>query len=64
VIINIQFGNTLTQLANLPKGAKLNMNDPFGKKGRPFWQIVLLLSALAGGILYLLISYELIKIHF
>ena len=64
VIINIQFGNTLTHLANLPKGAKLNMNDPFGKKGRPMWQIVLLLSALAGGVLYLLISYELIKIHF
>jgi hypothetical protein len=64
VIINIQFGNTLTHLANLPKGAKLNMNDPFGKKSRPMWQIVLLLSALVGGILYLLISYELIKIHF
>ncbi len=64
VIINIQFGNTLTHMANLPKGAKVNMNDPFSKKGRPMWQIVLLLSALAGGALYLLISYELIKIHF
>lgn len=64
VIINIQFGNTLTHLANLPKGAKVNMNDPFSKKGRPLWQVVLILSALAGGVLYLLISYELIKIHF
>ena len=64
VIINIQFGNTLTHLANLPKGAKLNMNDPFGKKGRPMWQIVLLLSAIAAAVIYLLLSYELIKIHF
>ena len=64
VIINIQFGNTLTHLANLPKGAKLNMNDPFSKKGRPMWQIVLLLSAIAAAVIYLLLSYELIKIHF
>lgn len=64
VIVNIQFGNTLTHLAELPKGAKINMNDPFTKKGRPAWQLILLLSALLGGVLYLLISYGLIHIRF
>ena len=34
-VVNIHFGNTLTQLAELPKGAKINLNDPFTKKRRP-----------------------------
>jgi len=63
-IVNIQFGNTLTQLADLPEGAKINMNDPFTKKGRPLWQIVLLFSMVIGSILYLIWKFELVKIHF
>jgi len=39
------------------------MNDPFTKKGRPMWQIVLIISMLVGSLLYLLWKYELIKIH-
>jgi hypothetical protein len=63
-IVNIQFGNTLTQLADLPKGAKINLNDPFTKKKRPFLKTVFILSVLAGIVLYFLWKYELIKIHF
>ena len=43
-IVNIQFGNTLTKLVTLPKGAKINLNDPFTKKKRPFLTILLLMS--------------------
>jgi hypothetical protein len=64
VIINIPFGNTLTQIANLPKNAKINTNDPFSSKGRPFWQIAVLFLLLAIGALYLLWKYELIILHF
>ena len=62
-IVNIQFGNTLTHLADLPKGAKINLNDPFTKKKRPFLKTVFILSVLAGITLYLLWKYDLIKIH-
>ncbi len=64
VIVNIQFGKTLTHLADLPKGAKINMNDPFTKKGRPLWQIVLVLSAIIGSCLFLLLKYKVVNIHF
>ena len=63
-IVNIPFGNTLTHLADLPKGAKINLNDPFTKKKRPFLRTVFILSVLAGIALYLLWKYEFIKIHF
>lgn len=53
-IVNIQFGNTLTQLASLPEGAKVNLNDPFTKKGRPVWQTIFMLAVLIGGLAYLL----------
>ena len=62
--INIAFGNTLTHLAQLPSGAVVNTNDPFVKKKHPLWQTVLLVSIIVGAILYLLIKYEWIKIHF
>lgn len=48
VIVNIPFGNTLTQIASLPKNAKINTNDPFSSKGRPLWQIILFVLLLAG----------------
>jgi hypothetical protein len=52
-IVNIQFGNTLTQLAELPKGAYVNYNDPFTKKKKPMLGIVFLLSMLVGSLLFL-----------
>ena len=61
VIINIPFGNTLTQIADLPKGAKINTNDPFSPKGRPLWQVVFLVSLLTGAAFYLLWHYGFIK---
>jgi hypothetical protein len=63
-IVNIQFGNTLTHLAELPKGAKINLNDPFTKKKRPFLPAIFILSIIAGVVLYLLYKYEFIHIHF
>jgi hypothetical protein len=51
-IVNIQFGNTLTHLAELPEGAKINLNDPFTKKKRPIWPAIILLSFLIGVLLY------------
>ncbi len=61
-VVNIQFGNTLTQLANLPAGAKVNLNDPFTKKKRPILPFLILFSLIAGMILYMLWKYGVIKI--
>ncbi|WP_018342321.1 hypothetical protein [Cytophaga aurantiaca] len=52
VIVNIPFGNTLTQIAALPKHAKINTNDPFSSKGRPLWQVMLFFLILIGLGLY------------
>jgi hypothetical protein len=60
VIVNIPFGNTLTQIANLPKNAKINTNDPFSSKGRPFWQVMLFLIVLVGIALYVLWRFGMI----
>ena len=54
VKINIAFGRTLTHLAELPRGARINLNDPFTKKKRPFLPIFLLLCLIAGIVLYFL----------
>jgi hypothetical protein len=53
-VVNIQFGNTLTHLAELPKGAKINLNDPFTKKKRPILPAIFIISILIGVILYFL----------
>lgn len=53
-VVNIQFGNTLTQLAELPKGAKINLNDPFTKKKRPILPAIFVISVLVGVLLYIL----------
>ncbi|PQJ09347.1 hypothetical protein CJD36_019045 [Flavipsychrobacter stenotrophus] len=63
VKINIQFGRTLTQLAALPKDAKVNLNDPFTKKSFPIIPALLILLIIVGGILYLLQKQGLIHIH-
>ena len=64
VIVNIQFGKALTQLAELPKGAKINFNDPFTKKKSPLIPALLILSVIAGIALYCLWKYKFIHIHF
>lgn len=64
VTVNIAFGNTLTHLASLPSGAKINLNDPFTKKKRPFLPYMLLLCVVAGVVLYYLWKHGLIHIHF
>jgi hypothetical protein len=45
--INIQFGRTLTHLAELPKNAKINTVDPFSKKKNPILPILIILAVLA-----------------
>jgi hypothetical protein len=62
VIVNIQFGRTLTQLAELPGGARINMNDPFRKKNSSVLPLVLFLSIIVGVILFCLIKYKVL--HF
>lgn len=52
--VNIQFGNLLTHLASLPAGAKINLNDPFTKKKRPLWPVMLGLVLLVVAVYYLL----------
>lgn len=64
VTVNIYFGKKLTQLAELPDGSRVNINDPFSKKKQPILPIVFLVSALLGVALYLLIKHKLIDIHF
>jgi hypothetical protein len=50
-IVNIKFGNTLTHLAELPKGAKINLTDPFSKKGNPVFKTIIAL-VIIGAIVY------------
>jgi hypothetical protein len=63
VTLNIPFGNTLTLLAELPKGAKINLNDPFTQKKRPVLPYILFLSILAGIAIYFLWKYGYIHFH-
>jgi hypothetical protein len=46
-IVNIPFGNTLTHLVQLPKNARVNLNDPFTKKKSPFLGTLLVLAIIA-----------------
>jgi len=52
--VNIHFGNMLTQLAELPKGSKINLNDPFSKKERSVMPIILFLIVLISACLFML----------
>ena len=63
VKINIQFGRALTQLATLPRGAKINLNDPFTKKKSPLIPALLFLVVAGGVVLYLLWKNDLIHIR-
>jgi hypothetical protein len=64
VIVNIPFGNTLTHIAELPEGAKINLNDPFTKKKRPILPYILFIFILIGMALFLLWKYKFIHIPF
>ena len=57
VVVNIPFGNTLTHLASIPFGAKLNLNDPFAERGRPWWQWALVVVAAVGLVLAAMWKY-------
>lgn len=63
-VVNIHFGNTLTHLAELPKGAKINLNDPFTKKKRPILPAILLLSIIIGFALYFLWKHGYVHLPF
>jgi hypothetical protein len=58
--VNIRFGNTLTHMATLPPNSRVNLNDPFTKKGVPLWKILAIISLLVGAAIYLLIRYGMI----
>lgn len=64
VIVNIPFGNTLTHIAELPEGAKINLNDPFTKKKRPVLPYLLFIFILIGMALFLLWKYKFIHLPF
>ena len=61
-VINIPFGNTLTHLAELPEGAKLNLIDPFTQKKKPLWPIVLIVLALAAALVYLMVKFDFMEL--
>ncbi len=63
VKINIQFGRMLTHLAELPKDAKINLNDPFTKKKFPIIPALLLLIVVVAVVLYLMQSQGWIHIQ-
>ena len=63
-VINIQFGNTLTHLAELPAGAKINLNDPFTKKKRPILPAIFIISILIGIALYFLWKHGYLHLPF
>ncbi len=63
-LVNIHFGNTLTHLAELPKGAKINLNDPFTKKKRPILPAIFIISVIIGIVLYFLWKYGYMHLPF
>ena len=60
-IINIPFGNTMTHLATLPKNSKINMNDPFANKKRPFLKTMIVIGIIAITVGYVLWKYGYIQ---
>lgn len=41
-LINKSFGKALTQLAHIPEGSRVNLNDPFRRKNAPLAQVLFL----------------------
>lgn len=60
VTVNIQFGKNLTQLAQLPAGALISINDPFNKKKDPILPMIFMISVAAGVVIYFLFKYKII----
>jgi hypothetical protein len=50
--INVPFGASLTRLATLPKGAHVDMADPFADRKRPLWPYALLVIVLMAAYRY------------
>jgi hypothetical protein len=63
-VVNIHFGNTLTHLAQLPRGSKINLNDPFTKKKNPILTIIFCISIIVGIVLYYLWKHGYIHVPF
>jgi hypothetical protein len=53
--VNITFGNALTQIATLPLNSKINLNDPFTKKGIPLWKIGIISGVAIALLIYALV---------
>ncbi|MDR2962112.1 MAG: hypothetical protein LBU90_00500 [Bacteroidales bacterium] len=54
-VINIPFGNTLTDIAQIPRNANIDLHDPFAVKSMAWWKkllIVLGILAIAFGVLW------------
>lgn len=47
--INVPFGESLTRVATLPKGARVDMVDPYADQGAPWWIATVLVAAVALG---------------
>lgn len=58
VIINITFGNALTSIAQLPVGAKVNLDDPFTKKKMPFLKTIIAAAILLVIAFYFMWKYN------
>jgi len=52
--VNIAFGKTLTQLAEIPAGASINLVDPFVAQKKPYLKYLLLGGLVLGMLLYFL----------
>lgn len=60
--VNIQFGNTLTKLAQLPKGARVNLNDPFTKKKKPIMLVMILVMIMSALTAFALWHFGVLKL--
>jgi hypothetical protein len=47
--INVPFGESLTRVATLPQGSRVDMLDPYAEKGAPWWIAVVVVAAFAVG---------------
>lgn len=54
VKINVPFGGSLTQVAQLPKGAVRAVRDPYAEKKRPWWLYFVLLVLVVAALLWVL----------
>jgi hypothetical protein len=60
VLVNITFGNSLTHLVRLPENARLDLRDPFVKKGTPLWLYIIYVIVLVSIVLAVLWHFHLL----